>query len=140
MRNHIFLLLGILSLAFTSCDTGSSTETNTERFYATPWNIELDRSHPTVGSVLPAQEHYECTATLTKDGTFYIPVDSLRHHRYQHWSYSWSTDHFYMNWSPCIEWYMNEAEDSMYLHYMFDDYDATTGVEFSWDYELYMTK
>ncbi len=140
MKKRFIALLALVSVAFTSCETGASTETNTERFYASAWNVDIERSHPEVGAVPAAEELHSCVAELSKNGSFYMPVDSLRHHSNQHWGYSWSTDHFYMNWSPCIEWHINEASDSMYLYYQYEDYDANTGVNFYWDYKLYMTK
>jgi hypothetical protein len=45
-----------------------------------------------------------------------------------------------MNWAPCLEWYINEAEDSMYLNYDYQDYDPNSGNSFYWNYDLILTR
>lgn len=140
MKNNIALLIGFAALIFTSCDTSDATDVNTERFYTSPWNARVEREHDVVGSVPAQEECYNATVVMSKDGNFKINNDSLGNHQFQHWGYSWSTDQFFMNWAPCTEWSINEAEDSMYLEYQYNDYDDTSGINFYWDYEIYLTR
>ena len=136
----VFVVLGLSMLVFSSCETTPSTNTDTERFYQSSWNVEMNRSHNAVGTLPAADEDHTGTATLTKSGSFTYDIAALNNHMYQYWGYSWSTDHFYMNWEPCIDWHMNEAEDSLFLHYNHYDYDPSSGNSFYWDYKVVLTK
>ena len=80
------------------------------------------------------------TLTLAKHGSATFDVSMLSDHMYQQWGYSWTTDEFYMNWAPCLEWYINEAEDSMHLNYDYQDYDPNSGNSFYWNYDLILTR
>lgn len=128
--------LGILS----SCETQEPVDVNTERFYSSAWNVDITRAHNAVGTLPAAEEDHTGTVTLDKGGSFQYSMADLNDHMYQWWGYSWSTDQFYMNWSPCLDWYINEAADSMYLNYDHYDYDPNTGNSFYWNYSVYMTK
>jgi hypothetical protein len=135
------LVLFVFALGlFASCEPGESTETNTERFYRTPWNVEINRTHNAVGTLAAADEDHSGKVTLAKGGDFLYNISALNDHKYQWWGYSWSTDQFYMNWSPCLDWYINEEADSMYLNYDHYDYDPNSGNSFYWNYSVYMTK
>lgn len=135
------LVLFVFALGlFASCEPGESTETNTERFYSAPWNVEIKRTHNAVGTLAAADEDHNGTVTLDKGGSALYNISALNDHMYQWWGYSWSTDQFYMNWSPCLEWYINEEADSMYLNYDHYDYDPNSGNSFYWNYSVYMTK
>ena len=123
-----------------SCEPLESTNTNTERFYRSDWNVELHREHLAVGQLPAADEDYTTTCTLTKNGDFLINEITLNNHMYQYWGYSWSTDQFYMNWQQCVNWHINTAEDSMYLQYNYQDYEPNTNTIFDWSYELEMTR
>jgi len=136
---HLFVTLSML-LVFASCEPTESTDTNTERFYRSGWNVELHREHAAVGQLAAADEDYTTTCTLTKGGQFIINENALNDHMYQYWGYSWSTDQFFMNWEQCVNWHINEAEDSMYLQYNHYDYDPNTGNSFYWLYEMEMTR
>lgn len=138
MRKSLLLLPFVI--LFTSCETQPPTETNTERFYKATWNAELNRSHGVVGQVSAANEDHNGTLILSKQGGATFDISLLSDHMYQIWSYSWSTDQFYMNWAPCLEWYINEAEDSMYLNYDYQDYDPNSGSSFYWNYDLILTR
>lgn len=136
-----FLILIVASGIAVACQTSSQTDPDTERFYATPWETTVHRTHDEITGVLAAaDETFETTATLTKSGTFNMTASTLGNHMDQSWSYSWSTDEFYMNWEPCISWYINEESDSMYLNYNMYDYDPNSGYSFVWEYELFMVK
>jgi len=102
--------------------------------------VEVHREHAAVGQLPAADEDYTTTCTLTKGGQFIINENALNDHMYQYWGYSWSTDQFFMNWELCVNWHINEAEDSMYLQYNHYDYDPNTGNSFYWLYELEMTR
>ena len=119
---RILLFLPLVAL-LASCESESTTETNTERFYKAPWNVALNRSHGALGQLPAANENHNGILTLAKHGSAGFDISMLSDHMYQQWGYSWSTDEFYMNWEPCLEWYINEAEDSMYLNYDHQDYD-----------------
>ena len=135
------LVLFVFALGlFASCEPGESTDTNTERFYSSPWNVEINRTHNAVGTLPAADEDHSGTATLDKSGSFQYDISALNDHMYQYWGYSWSTDQFYMNWSPCLDWYINEEADSMYLNYDHYDYDPNSGNSFYWNYSVFMTK
>jgi len=135
------LILYVLALGlFVSCEPSENTETNTERFYSSPWDVELNRSHNAVGTLAAASEDHSGTVTLDKGGSFQYNVAGLNDHKYQYWSYSWSTDQFFMNWNPCLDWYINEEADSMYLNYDYQDYDPNSGNSFYWNYSVYLTK
>ena len=135
------LVLFVFALGlFTSCEPRESTNTNTERFYSSPWNVEVNRTHNAVGTLAAADEDHSGTATLDKGGSFLYDISALNDHMYQYWGYSWSTDQFYMNWNPCLDWYINEEADSMYLNYDHYDYDPNSGNSFYWNYSVYMTK
>ncbi len=138
MRKIFFFILtfGLL----TSCEPRESTDTNTERFYSSPWNVELNRAHNGVGMLPAADENHSGTVNLDKGGSFEYSMEDLNTHMYQWWGYSWSTDQFYMNWAPCLEWYINANEDSMYLNYDYSDYDPNTGNSFYWNYSVHLTK
>ena len=110
------LLLLPFVVLFASCETQTPTETNTERFYKAPWNVALNRSHGAVGQVSAANEDHNGTLTLSKQGMATFDISLLSDHMHQTWGYSWSTDEFFMNWAPCLEWYINEAEDSCLLY------------------------
>jgi hypothetical protein len=135
------LVLFVLTLGvFASCKPREATDTNTERFYSSPWNVELNRTHNAVGTLAAANEDHSGTVTLDKGGSFQYNISALNDHMYQYWGYSWSTDQFYMNWNPCLDWYINEEADSMYLNYDHYDYDPNSGNSFYWNYSVYMTK
>ena len=136
---RIFLLLPFVVL-LVSCETGTATDANTERFYKTPWNVELNRSHGAVGQLSAVNEDHSGKLTLAKHGSATFDVSMLSDHMHQQWGYSWTTDEFYMNWSPCLDWYINEAEDSMYLNYDHQDYDPNSGNSFYWNYDLILTR
>ena len=138
MRKSLLLLP--LIVLFASCETQTTTETNTERFYKAPWNVALNRSHDAVGQLSAANEDHSGTLTLAKHGSATFDVSMLSDHMYQQWGYSWTTDEFYMNWAPCLEWYINEAEDSMHLNYDYQDYDPNSGNSFYWNYVLILTR
>jgi len=143
LKSHLVKQLLFFTFAaalLLSCEPQEPTNTNTERFYRSGWDIEVHREHEAVGQLLAADEDYSTTCTLTKIGDFLINENALNSHMYQYWGYSWSTDQFYMNWEPCLNWYINEAEDSMYLQYNYLDYDPNTGNSFYWLYELEMTR
>lgn len=134
------LLFTFAAALLLSCEPQEPTNTNTERFYRSGWNVQLHREHTAIGQLPAADEDYSTTCTLMKNGDFLIDENSLNNHMYQYWGYSWSTDQFYMNWEPCLNWRINEAEDSMYLQYNHLDYDPNTGNTFYWLYELEMTR
>ena len=136
---RILLFLPLVAL-LASCETESTTETNTERFYKAPWNVALNRSHGALGQLPAANENHNGILTLAKHGSAGFDISMLSDHMYQQWGYSWSTDEFYMNWVPCLEWYINEAEDSMYLNYDHQDYDPNSGNSFYWNYDLILTR
>ena len=136
---RILLFLPLVAL-LASCETESTTETNTERFYKAPWNVALNRSHGALGQLPAANENHNGILTLAKHGSARFDISMLSDHMYQQWGYSWSTDEFYMNWAPCLEWYINEAEDSMYLNYDHQDYDPNSGNSFYWNYDLILTR
>ncbi|MCH1406242.1 MAG: hypothetical protein L7U67_03095 [Schleiferiaceae bacterium] len=136
---RILLFLPLVAL-LASCETESTTETNTERFYKAPWNVALNRSHGALGQLPAANENHNGILTLAKHGSAGFDISMLSDHMYQQWGYSWSTDEFYMNWEPCLEWYINEAEDSMYLNYDYQDYDPNSGNSFYWNYDLILTR
>ncbi|MDG1535513.1 MAG: hypothetical protein P8Q38_07030 [Schleiferiaceae bacterium] len=138
MRKSLLLLPFVI--LFASCETQSPTETNTERFYKAPWNVALNRSHGAVGQVSAANEDHSGSLTLSKQGWATFDISLLSDHMHQQWGYSWSTDEFFMNWAPCLEWYINEAEDSMYLNYDHQDYDPNSGNSFYWNYDLILTR
>jgi hypothetical protein len=139
---RIFLVL-FSALTIISCES-SSTNPDTERFYSSPWNTTVHRSHGEVatgtGTIPAADETFTTTATLEKNGGFNMTASVLGYHMNQTWSYSWSTDMFFMNWEPCTDWYINDENDSMYLEYYYYDYDPSTGASFDWAYELTMVK
>ena len=140
MKKAIVALFAFTVVSFTSCESNTDSETNTERFYASPWEVSLHRTHLAVGSTPAADESFTGNATLEKSGSLFYDMGSLNDHMYQSWSYSWSTDHFFMNWEPCIDWHMNETSDSLFLHYNHYDFDPNSGNSFYWDYEVIMTK
>ena len=134
-------LLSVFSvMLLASCETTEPTDVDTERFYSTPWDVDVNRTHGEVGALPAADEDYSGTVTLSKSGSMTFSMSGLSDHQYQYWGYSWSTDAFYMNWSPCLEWHINEAADSMYLNYDYQSYDPTTQNSFYWNYSVYMTK
>jgi ABC-type uncharacterized transport system auxiliary subunit len=51
-----------------SCEPQESTNTNTERFYRSGWNVEVHREHAAVGQLPAADEDYSTTCLLAKDG------------------------------------------------------------------------
>ena len=134
------LLLLPFVVLFASCETQTPTETNTERFYKALWNVSLNRSHGAVGQVSAANEDHNGTLTLSKQGMATFDRSILSDHMHQTWDYSWSTDEFFMNCAPCLEWYINEAEDSMYINYDYQDYDPNSGNSFYWNYDLILTR
>jgi hypothetical protein len=138
VRKLLFTFSTLVVLA--SCETVEPTDTNTERFYRSGWNVELHREHGAVGALSAANQDMSTTANLDKSGRFTLASNALNDHMYQSWGYSWSTDQFFMNWEPCLEWFINEAEDSMYLKYNHYDYDPNSGNSFYWLYELEMTR
>lgn len=133
------LFVPLLLIALVSCET-ETTNTDTERFYRDPWKVELNRSHGALGTLPAASEDMSGNAVLTKNGGLNYDMSLLNHHMHQYWSYSWSTDNFFMNWEPCIEWYINEEADSMYLRYNYQDYDPNTQNSFYWDYKVHFTR
>ena len=140
LMNKLILLLVALSLGFISCETNEPQDVNTERFYSSPWNVELKRSHGAVGTTPAAEEDHMGNVTLNKMGSMTFDITALNDHMHQNWSYSWSTDQFFMNWSPCLEWYINEDSDSMFINYDHYDYDVNSGNSFYWNYSVHMTK
>ena len=64
-------------ILFTSCETQTPTETNTERFYKAPWNVELNRSHGAVGQLGAANEDHNGTLTIEKHGSATFDVTLL---------------------------------------------------------------
>ena len=100
----------------------------------------MNRSHGAVGQVSAANEDHNGTLTLSKQGMATFDISLLSDHMHQTWGYSWSTDEFFMNWAPCLEWYINEAEDSMYINYDYQDYDPNSGNSFYWNYDLILTR
>lgn len=140
MRIATIALFASTIMFFTSCESTDGTETNTERFYSSPWEVSVHRTHLAVGSTPAADENFSGNAILEKSGSLTFDITSLNDHMYQWWGYSWSTDHFYMNWEPCIDWHMNEDSDSLFLNYNHYDFDPNSGNSFYWDYELIMTK
>ena len=138
MKHIVLFVLALGTLA--SCETREPTVTNTERFYSSPWNVELNRTHNAVGTLAAANEDHSGTANFEKGGSLLYSMSALNDHMYQYWGYSWSTDQFYMNWNPCLDWYINEEADSMYLNYDHYDYDPNSGNSFYWNYSVYLTK
>ena len=138
VKQLLFFTFAVVLLL--SCEPQEPVVTNTERFYRSGWNVEVHREHAAVGQLPAADEDYSTTCLLAKDGQFIINENALNDHMYQYWGYSWSTDQFFMNWEQCLNWHINEAEDSMYLQYNHYDYDPNTGNSFYWLYELEMTR
>ena len=92
------ILLTCAATVLLSCEPQESTNTNTERFYRSGWNIEVHREHAAVGQLAAVDEDYSTTCVLYKDGRFTINENALNDHMYQYWGYSWSTDQFFRNW------------------------------------------
>ena len=65
---RILLFLPLVAL-LASCETESTTETNTERFYKAPWNVALNRSHGALGQLPAANENHNGILTLAKHGS-----------------------------------------------------------------------
>jgi hypothetical protein len=140
LRNLFFGFIAAYLLI--SCEPSQAGSPDTERFYSNGgvWQAKVHRSHNAIGSTPQADENYETEITISKGGDFFINETALGYHMYQYWAYSWSTDAFYMNWDPCLHWYINETSDSMYMDYHFNDYDPNTGNSFYWLYEIEMTR
>ena len=109
-----------------SCETTEPQNVNTERFYSSSWNVELKRTHGALDLLLQ-QKKITTVVSHDKMGSMTFDIVALNDHMYQNWGYSWSTDQFFMNWSPCLEWYINEDADSMFLNYDHHDYDVNSG-------------
>ena len=139
MKNRLLFVFAI-GFILSSCETTEPQNVNTERFYSSPWNVELKRTHGAIGLTPAAEEDHNGCVTLDKMGSMTFDIAALNDHRHQNWGYSWSTDQFFMNWSPCLEWYINEGADSMFINYDHHDYDVNTGNSFYWNYSVHMTK
>lgn len=126
-------------MVLTSCDY-SSTETNTERFYESPWSGEVIRYHEPV-STLPAEgDTVVCFVNFDKDGGLTFQDNTFDDHAYQSWQYSWSADKLFFNYTEATEWFMNASNDSLYAKYNYYGYDYLVGIGVDWTYELRLSK
>ena len=139
MKNRLFFVFAI-GFILSSCETTEPQYVDTEGFYNSPWNVELKRTHGAIGLTPAAEEDHNGGVALDKMGSMTFDIAALNDHMYQNWGYSWSTDQFFMNWSPCLEWYINEDADSMFINYDHHDYDVNYGNYFYWSYSVHMTK
>ena len=135
LKSLLFLVVD--GFATASCDTTQTSEPNTERFYGQVWEGKIVRTRDSISSSLPAaQEEFNTSVGFEKYGSINFFGANLGDHSYQYWSYSWSTDQFFMNMNPVEEWYMSPNEDSLYLKYRYSSWDPMTGVTFDWKYQF----
>ena len=62
MRIATIALFASTLMFFTSCESNDGTETNTERFYSSPWEVSVHRTHLAVGSTPAADENFSGNA------------------------------------------------------------------------------
>ena len=68
MKNRLLFVFAI-GFILSSCETTEPQNVNTERFYNSPWNVELKRTHGAIGLTPAAEEDHDGCVTLDKMGS-----------------------------------------------------------------------